>query len=102
MRANRRCSPGAASCRDAVERFLLLRVTVVWAVVIVAAATIAVDAVHAASNVVQYTYDAAGNIVAIGRSNQAPISISGFTPDAGSVGALVAIAGNGFSAAATV
>jgi hypothetical protein len=58
----------------------------------------AVDtAAHAASNVVQYTYDAAGNIVVIQRANPAPISLSGFAPTAGPIGTVVAITGTGFS-----
>ena len=41
-----------------------------------AIAALAVTAANAASNIVQYVYDAAGNIVSIQRANPAPISIS--------------------------
>ena len=58
-----------------------------------------ITAAHAASNVVQYTYDAAGNIVAIQRLNAAPIAIADFTPASGAAGTAVAISGTGFSAA---
>jgi hypothetical protein len=54
--------------------------------------------VHAASNVLQYTRDAAGNIVAIQRVNPAPISISGFAPPSGPSGTTVSITGTGFAA----
>ena len=55
----------------------------------------------AASNVVQYTYDAAGNIVAIQRVNPASLTLARFTPTAGAVGTSVAINGTGFAATAT-
>ena len=58
----------------------------------------AAGAVLAASNVVQYTYDAAGNIVAIQRINPAPITLAGFVPATGPVGTVIAITGTGFSA----
>ena len=38
-----------------------------------------------ASNVVQYVYDAAGNIVGIQRLNPAPITFTGFAPTSGPV-----------------
>ena len=60
-------------------------------------ATAADTAAHAASNVAQYTYDAAGNIVGIQRVNLAPIAISGFAPASGPIGTVVAIAGTGYS-----
>ena len=60
-----------------------------------------VGMVHAASNVVEYTHDAAGNIVGIQRGNPAPITIAGFTPAAGPIGTVVAINGTGFSPAAS-
>ena len=54
--------------------------------------------VCAASNVVQYTHDAAGNVVAIQRINPAPITLTGLVPATGPVGAVIAITGTGFSA----
>ena len=56
---------------------------------------------HAASNVVQYTHDAAGNIVAIRRVNPSPITIAGFAPLSGPTGTLVTITGTGFGATPT-
>jgi len=53
--------------------------------------------VRAASNVVQYTYDAAGNITTMRRANPAPIVISGFVPTSGPAGTEVTLAGAGFS-----
>jgi hypothetical protein len=53
---------------------------------------------QAASNVFQYTRDAAGNIVAIQRANPAPISISAFAPTSGPPGTTVSITGTGFAA----
>jgi YD repeat-containing protein len=43
--------------------------------------------VDAASNVVQITYDAAGNVIAIERIHSAPIALTGFNPAIGSTGA---------------
>ncbi len=60
-----------------------------------------IGAVHAASNVVQYTHDAAGNIVAIRRVNPAPITIAGFAPLSGPTGTLVTITGTGFGTTPT-
>ena len=54
----------------------------------------------AASNVVQYTHDAAGNIVAIQRVNPETIAISGFSPASGPPGTTVWITGTGFNATA--
>jgi YD repeat-containing protein len=45
-----------------------------------------------------YTYDAVGNILEIRRVGEAGVSISEFTPNAGSVGSAVTIYGTGFSA----
>ncbi len=59
-----------------------------------------IGAVHAASNVVEYTHDAVGNIVAIRRVNPAPVAIAGFAPSAGSIATLVTITGTGFGATA--
>ena len=56
----------------------------------------------AASNVVQYTYDAAGNIVGIQRVNPAPIALAGFSPASGPPATTVTISGTGFSATATL
>ena len=58
----------------------------------------AAGTVLGASNVVQYTYDAAGNVVAIQRINPAPITLTGLVPATGPVGAVIAITGTGFSA----
>ena len=57
--------------------------------------------VQSASNVVQYRYDAAGNIVSIQRANPSPLAVSGFAPASGVVGTAVTISGTGFSAIAT-
>ncbi len=70
------------------------------AIASLAVAALAAAAAHAASNVVQYGYDAAGNIVSIQRANPAPIGITGFAPTSGPVGTLVTISGIGFSLAA--
>ena len=48
---------------------------------------------HAASNVVQYAHDAAGNIVAIQRVDAAPITVSSLAPASGPPGTAVTIAG---------
>ena len=60
-----------------------------------------IGAVHAASNVVQYAYDAAGNIVAMRRANPSPITIAGFAPLSGPTGTLVTITGTGFGTTPT-
>ena len=52
----------------------------------------------AAGNVVQYGYDAAGNVVSIQRLPGPLLSITGFSPASGSVGDSVTISGTGFSA----
>jgi len=68
----------------------------------VVVATLAfVTAAHAATNVVLYTYDAAGNIVAMQRSDPVAIAVFGFTPASGAVGTTVTVSGTGFSATAT-
>jgi YD repeat-containing protein len=53
---------------------------------------------HAASNVVEYTYDAAGNITKIERPITSGFGITSFDPASGAVGATVTIYGYGFSA----
>ncbi len=53
--------------------------------------------VEAASNIVQYRYDAVGNIVAIERVNAAPVTLSSVSPSSGPIGTAVAIIGTGFS-----
>jgi len=68
---------------------------------VVVACLAVIGAVHAASNVVQYTHDAAGNIVAIRRVNPSPITITGFAPLSGPTGTLVTITGTGFSTTPT-
>ena len=81
--------PGArpSGCRDVQSARTQLRAATFVACVA------AVGTVHAASNVVQYTYDAAGNIVAIQRTNPAPITIAGLAPTTGPIGTVVAITG---------
>jgi len=55
-------------------------------------------AATAAGNIVQYQYDAAGNIIGIQRLPCAILSITGFSPASGAVGDSVTISGTGFSA----
>ena len=55
----------------------------------------------AASNVIQYTYDAVGNITNITRQAAAGFAITGFSPASGPAGTPVTIYGTGFSATAT-
>jgi len=52
----------------------------------------------AASNVVEYTYDAAGNITNVARQPSPGFAITSFDPTSGAVGATVTIYGTGFSA----
>ena len=61
-------------------------------------ATLVASEGRAASNVVQYTYDPAGNIVAIRRANPVLVAIADFFPTSGSAGTQVAITGTGFAA----
>ena len=61
-------------------------------------ATIAADGSWATGNVVEYSYDAAGNIVQVKRQSTSGLSISGFTPSSGAVGTSITILGSGFSA----
>ncbi len=51
----------------------------------------------AASNVVEYTYDAAGNITNIQRQTAPGFAITSFSPTSGPVGTVVTIYGTGFS-----
>jgi hypothetical protein len=57
----------------------------------------AAGTVAGAGNVVQYTYDAAGNIVQIQRQATVGFAITSFSPTSGSVGTPVTIYGTGFS-----
>jgi hypothetical protein len=68
---------------------------------VVVACLAVIGTVHAASNVVQYTHDAAGNIIAMRRVNPAPITIAGFAPLSGPAGTLVTITGTGFGTTPT-
>src|SRR5262245_30736199 len=52
---------------------------------------------HSATNVVEYGYDAAGNIVSIQRAFPGALAVSGFTPGRGPAGTTVVIDGTGFS-----
>lgn len=52
----------------------------------------------AASNVIQYTYDPAGNITNITRQSTGGLAITSFNPTSGSIGTAVTIYGTGFSA----
>lgn len=63
-----------------------------------AAGVFALAGADAASNVAQYVYDAAGNVVTIQRVNPAPITFAGFAPATGPVGTSVTISGTGFAA----
>src|SRR6267378_2266822 len=56
------------------------------------------SAALAASNVVEFTYDAAGNITNIVRQAVAGFGITSFDPTSGPVGTTVTIYGMGFSA----
>ncbi len=63
---------------------------------LVLAALVVAD-VRAATNLVQYTFDAAGNIVAIQRADPVVLGVSGFAPTSGAVGTPVTITGTGFA-----
>ena len=64
--------------------------------------TLSLGLAYAASNVVQFTHDAAGNIVAIQRVSPAPITLAGFVPTGGPAGTAVTITGTGFNATAAL
>jgi len=70
------------------------------AIACLAAGALVLNRADAASNVVQYVYDAAGNIVAIQRVSPAPVTLTGFAPTTGPVGTSVSISGTGFAATA--
>jgi len=57
-----------------------------------------IGSVDPAGETVTYTYDAAGNLLAISRYSSSQVSIIDFTPDSGPVGTSVTIFGTGFSA----
>ena len=84
------CPALAGACIDRKARCAL-------ALACIAATVLAMVASQAATNVVEYTYDAAGNIVAIGRGASAAVSITGFAPTSGPAGTSVTISGTGFS-----
>ena len=86
---------GEAMRRGAVRRFGRSSVAIMCALVCLAAAPFALSAARAASNVVQYTFDAAGNIVAMRRGDPAAFGVSGFAPSSGPAGTVVTISGNG-------
>ncbi len=63
------------------------------AIVCLVVATLASTFLHAASNVIQYTYDAVGNIVAIRRVGAAPVVVAEVTPASDSIRRVVTITG---------
>jgi len=72
----------------------LLRLKALFVMAVLSLANIA----WAATNAVEYTYDAAGNIVRIQRQSAPGFAITGFSPTSGPVGTSVTIYGAGFSA----
>lgn len=50
-----------------------------------------------AGNVVEYVYDAAGNVTQVVRQSVGGLAITGLDPGSGAVGATVTILGSGFS-----
>lgn len=86
--------------RDAARIAALLAQQARWSRPLCAFLLLSIVAVGAmaASNVVEYTYDAAGNIVQIARQAAPGFSITGFDPPAGPVGTQVTIYGAGFDA----
>lgn len=72
-----------------------------WRILRIAACSIAALLAPAAAtsgNVVEYSYDAAGNIIQLKRQAVGALAVTGFTPASGAVGAAVTILGSGFSA----
>jgi len=65
--------------------------------VAILAAACAVNAASGSGNVIDYTYDAAGNITNIARQGAATLSITGFSPTSGPEGTAVTIYGSAFS-----
>ena len=65
--------------------------------VAILAAVCAVNAASGSGNVIDYTYDAAGNITNIARQGAATLSITGFSPTSGPEGTAVTIYGSAFS-----
>jgi YD repeat-containing protein len=93
-------APGRHDAAELRAAMLRRRVRSVKRCVVVACLAV-IGTVHAASNVVQYTHDAAGNIVGIRRVNPSPITIAGFAPSSGPTGTVVTITGTGFGATPT-
>ena len=85
------------STQSAMRRFLRVQI-VFFAMLLVAASFFlsAMNHAHAAGNVLEYTYDAAGRIVAVKRQASPGLAIAGFSPAAGAVGTAVTISGNAF------
>ena len=61
------------------------------------AAAFGFSGAQAASNVLQYTRDAAGNIVSVQRANPSPLVIDSVAPGSGAPGTTVSITGSGFA-----
>jgi len=80
----------------AVRRFTAYRST--SAVAVAAVALLCAGTAWAASNIIEYTRDAAGNITALARPSASSLAITSFSPASGSVGTVVTIYGSGFSA----
>lgn len=99
MRRTRSTPPCAVARRIASPsgESLLIRfgrqVVGLWAMTTVA---LCAAPASGASNVVQYMYDAAGNIVRMQRLALAPVTIAAFVPAAGPVGTTITITGSGF------
>jgi len=72
----------------------LLRLKALFVMAVLSLANIA----WAATNAVEYTYDAAGNIIRVQRQSAPGFAITGFSPTSGPVGTSVTIYGAGFSA----
>ena len=86
--------PGAsaACCRPSTTALATLRAFACSALVAFAGLA------SAAGNVVELTYDAAGNITQIRRQPNGSFGITSFDPTSGAIGAAVTIYGSGFSA----